>query len=243
MNMPIHEKASDVSNSEDVMKVMRVIGRLLILVVVPVVLFGCGGGGSAGDVAASKTRMLKPGDSWTYDVSGHPLNSQTSSYSGTITISITQETLNGEPVLAQTAVQNVTFSGSSTSSSVTSVQYYQQDPSTGEIMMYGRKEVNKPVATVTDRPLPVVWPGSWEAGKTVSVNIHYSDGSTDTGTYTVVGQETITTMAGTFPTWKLSFGSGAVSGTSWFVPQLGYYVKNENSVGTSDLRSTTVTGF
>jgi len=226
------------------MNMMRVLARLLILVSVPVVLFGCGGGGSGGDEsAASKTRMLQPGDSWTYDVSGHPLNNQTSSYSGTMTISITQETLNGESVLAATSIPNITFGGSSTTTSVPAVQYYQQDPSTGDILVYGRKEGNKPVATVTDRPLPVIWPGSWEAGKTVSVNIHYSDGSTDTGTYTVVGQEAVTTSAGTLSAWKLSFGSGSVSGTSWFVPQLGYYAKNENSVGTSDLRSTTVTGF
>jgi hypothetical protein len=231
------------NRSEDVMSVMRVIARLLILVVVPVVLFACGGGGSDGSSAASKTRMLKPGDSWTYDVSGHSLDSQTTTYSGTETLSITQETFNGEPVLAATAVMNVTFSGSSTSSSFTAVQYYQQDPTTGDIVLLGRKESNKPLATVTDRPLPVFWPGSWEAGKTVSLDVHYSDGSSDTVSYTVVGQETVTTSAGTFPTWKLSVSSGSVTGTSWFAPQLGYYAKGESNAGAMSLRSMTVSGF
>jgi len=225
------------------MNAMRVFARLLILVSVPVALFGCGGGGSDGSSAAGKTRMLQPGDSWTYDVSGHSLNNQTSSYSGTMTISITQETLNGESVLAATDISNITFSGSSTSSSFSAVQYYQQDPSTGDLMAYGRKEGNNPLVTVTDRPLPVIWPGSWEAGKTVSLNVHYSDGSADSGTYTVVGQETVTTPAGTFSAWKLDVSSGPVSGTSWFVPQLGYYAKNESNVGPVNLRSTTVTGL
>lgn len=223
------------------MNVFKMVARLLMLVTVHVTLFGCGSGGGDGAPVTSKTRALQAGNSWTYDSNGQTqLNNQNIPVSSTSTITIAQDTLNGESVLAATSLMN-TLDGSNTTFTV--VQYYQQDPATGDIMLYGHKQANAPLITVADRPLPVVWPGSWETGKTITPNIHYSDGSTDTTSYTVIGQETVTTPAGTFSTWKCAFSNG---GTVWFSPQLGYYIKTEFNIGTNifstTLRSTNVTG-
>jgi len=161
------------------MNVFKVVARLLMLVTMHVTLFGCGGGGGGAEApVTNKTRALQAGDSWTYDSSVQTqLTNQNIPLSSTATITITQETLNGESVLAATMVSNVTFNGSNTTAQ--GVTYYQQDPSTGDILAYGHKTGNDPLITVTDRPLPVAWPGSWEADKTITQIIHSSDGSTD----------------------------------------------------------------
>lgn len=219
------------------MNAFKMVARFLMLVTMHVTLFGCGSGGGDGAPVTNKTRALQAGDSWTYDSSSQPqLNSQNIPFSYTTTITITQETLNGESVLTATSLMNSSLNGSNTT--FTAVDYYQQDPSTGDILAYGHKTGNNPLITVTDRPLPVAWPGSWEAGKTITQTIHSSDSSTDQGSLTVIGQETITTPAGTFSTWKCTINTGSESVTVWFSPQLGNYVKFELTSGT-DIFSTT----
>lgn len=214
------------------MKVCKM-GALFMLVFLQLGLLGCGSGAAP---VTSKTRALQAGDSWTFD--------EQSIISGASTenISITRQTLNGESVIAST--NTMTYRGSDVS---TDIEYMQQDPITGDIMLYGIKTGNNPVITVTDRPLPIIWPGNWEAGKTITLNIHFSDGSYNTDSYTVIGQETVTTPAGSFSAWKCVFSGSFYSRTVWFSPQLGNYVKEEyysrGTNGISDiLRSTNVTG-
>lgn len=212
---------------------MKVEMRLPVLILMLLALFGCGGGGEDRAPAARNMRALQAGDSWSWD---YKVNNQ-SIPAGTLTVTISTDTVNGEPVLAATN----TVAGNSASS----VGYLQQDAITGDVSIYGMKSGSDPVITVTDRPLPVQWPGSWEAGKTISATTHYSDGRTASTSYTIIGQETITIPAGTFSTWKCTFA--ASEGFMWFSPQLGQFVKDEGTTETGTyshtLQSTTVTGI
>lgn len=187
---------------------------------------------------ANKTRALQAGDNWTYDVSGQV---DQSTFTGTTNVSISQETIDGVPFLEATYIIDFTFNGSNFSSR--SVQYYRQDTSTHDIAQYGRKLGSEPIATVTNKPLPVVWPGSWEPGKTITADIQFSDGTATSSSYKVTGQESVTTSAGTFSTWKCVSNLVATSHTVWFSPDLGYFVKMESSSISYSLRSTNITGL
>lgn len=225
---------------------LKLVIKWVILFSLSALLFACGGGGDTAVVGVSTTRMLQAGDSWSYDFIGQGHNtSQTYTYTGTATMNITQETLNTETVLAMTDTETATFSSGS-GTTITTTMYLQQDQSSGNISLYGLLYQNSTLKTVTDQPLPVIWPGSWEAGKTNTAVIHYSDGTTDATSYsyTIMGPESVTTPAGTFAAWKYVITSGAVTRTFWFSPQLGFYVKIYITDGTDSnsytLRSTTV---
>ena len=228
------------------MNMHKMVVKWVILFSLPVIFFGCGSGSVDTTSAVNNTRALQVGDSWSYDFSGQGhSSSQNYTYSGTSTIITTQELINTETVLAATSTESVTFSSGS-SSTDSGVTYMQQDSNSGDIRLYGMKYPNSVVKTVTDRPLPVIWPGTWESGKTNTTNIHYSDGTTDSTSYsyTIMGQESVTTPAGTFATWKYVIVSGTVNETFWFSPQLGNYVKIAMTNGTDSntyiLRSTNV---
>jgi hypothetical protein len=226
-------------------RVLKTFVLVLILVSLQVGLFGCGSGSETAAPTVSKMRTLQVGDSWTYDISGQ--NSSVG-YTGTWTMSITQGSIAGVSVLAETSTINFVTNGSNTSSSL--VGYMQQDPITGNVHPYAIKDssTNDQVVTVTDRPLPIVWPGSWEAGKTITSTIHYSNGTSETASYTIIGQESVATPAGVITAWKLtisnSSNAGTASGIIWFSTELGNYVRMDmtNSTGTASytLRSTTV---
>lgn len=227
------------------MRALKVFIWLLAVVSLQGGLLGCGSSSDTVAPAVSKMRTLQAGDSWTYDVSGQ---TSSGSYSGTSTLIITQDTLAGTPVLAGTSTVNAVWNGSSTNS--TSVSYMQQDSLTGDVHAYGIKNsnTNNQVVTVTDQPLPLVWPGTWETGKSISATMHYSNSTSETVSYTINGQESVTTPAGVITAWKLtlsnSSNAGTSTGTFWFSPELGNYVKinQTNSLGTFShtLTSTTV---
>lgn len=243
--LAINQKKMKFLLSGGVVRALKVFIWLLTVVSLQGGLLGCGSSSGTVAPAASKMRTLQAGDSWTYDVSGQ---TQSGSYSGTTLSSITQDTLIGVPVLAGTSTVNAVWNGSNTSS--TSVSYMLQDAITGDVHPYGIKNsnTNNQVVTVTDQPLPIVWPGIWEAGKTISATMHYSNSTSETVSYTINGQESVTTPAGVITAWKLtlsnSSNAGTSTGTFWFSPELGNYVKiiNTNSLGTFShtLTSTTV---
>ncbi|WP_157046138.1 DUF3108 domain-containing protein [Geotalea uraniireducens] len=227
------------------MRILRCLVRLLALISIQAMLFGCGSSNDTVAPNVGKTRKLLVGDSWTYDVSGQ---SQSGSFSGTSILNITQDTLAGVSVLAATSTVSGVLNGSNTSS--TSVTYMQQDATTGDLLLYGLKDTNtnNVAVTVTDRPLPIMWPGNWEAGKTINATAHYSNGTTESISYSIIGQESVATPTGAVTAWKLiiSVSSNAImsTGTFWFSPEIGNYIKMDvtNSAGSSStiLRSTTV---
>jgi len=223
------------------MSTLKRVVKWVILCSLHAILLACGSGSENTASAVNKTRALQAGDSWSYGFNGQGHTpTQNYTYSGTDTVSITQEVMNTEIVLAATTTENVNFSNGTNSTDL-AVIYVQQDSNSGDIRLYGRKDPNSIVKTVTDVPLPVIWPGSWDAGKTITANVHYSDGSTDSTSYSysIMGQESVTTPAGTFATWKYVIVSGIVNETFWFSPQLGHYVKIEITNGT-DLNSYTL---
>lgn len=228
------------------MHMHKLIVKGMILFSLSALLFACGGGGDTAVVGVSTTRTLQAGDSWSYDFSGQGHNvSETYTYSGTTTLNLTQEILNADTVLAMTNTETGTFSTGSGYTN-TAITYLQQDQSDGDIRIYGKMSQYNTLVTVTDQPLPVIWPGRWEAGKTNTAIIHYSDGTTNATTYsyTIMGPESVTTPAGTFATWKYVIATSGVTQTCWFSPQLGCYVKIDITDGTDSnsytLRSTNV---
>lgn len=219
--------------------------RFLVITSFVMTVAGCGSSSDTTTPTASKMRMLKAGDSWSYDINGQ---TSSGSYTGTVTMNIVQDNLAGVPVLAGTSTITMVANGSNTTS--TSISYMQQDTVTGDLVAYGIKDLNtnNQVVTVADQPLPVIWPGTWEIGKTITTTIHYTNNTTETISYTINGREAVATPAGIITAWKLSLSSstnaGTSNGTYWFSSELGNYVKTEmtNSAGTfsSSLRSTTI---
>jgi|GEM_PF-2976506 len=182
-------------------------------------LAGCGGDGTGrgqnSPLTEIQTRILRPGDSWQYNVT---IVSVTGS--GTTTESVVRDRVasardfQGRSLLAVSEVAT----GEAERFTV-----YEQNSATRAYTLEGFVDPDG-----TERPVTefVQFPGTFGQNTTYSdLNLNGSD----TFTLTVTGQETITVPAGTFKAWKAT-GSYTLDGmtanvTEWTHPGLGLPIK------------------
>ena len=200
-----------------------------------ILLSGCGGGGTTPAPEkspepetfyplSSQTRIFQPGDTWTYD--DHEK------------VTVVSSSLDGVPVLTRIT------GGDGTGEGGYDVEYFSQKTD-GEIVVLGKRGINHTVFLPDDparevRLLPApqsVLFGTWAQGKSVSFNLLYDNyneylpAEGGYATLTIVGTEKVKTPLGTFDTWKVEAKPDGqtqffqVSGTYWYAPQLGIYVR------------------
>lgn len=204
-------------------------------------LSGCGGGSSSGhrddeDHSATQyplsvqTRTLQVGDRWAYD------NGQV--------YTIGQTRLNGVPVLTR-VVQQFQPGGEAPAYLITLVAQTAE----GEVASVGERiasyvpDIGPELTGTSGRSTLVqrILFGTWQAGSRLSYQI-YNQNSFDPDTpidapqLEIVGTEIIVSRAGTFNTWKVRVTPSNTpalapsTGTYWYAPQLGNFVRAEMSL-------------
>ena len=136
---------------------------------------------------------------------------------GTANVFLSTTTANGQAELAQTTTI------SSQSQAYKTVMYYQQDAASNDLVWYGG-----PDYTLTP-PVPTV-PGSWAKGVSFTTQSTDQTGQQVTVSLKVIGTETVSVPLGRFQTWKVTAsqdikGFENTTGTYWYAPQIGTYVK------------------
>lgn len=108
--------------------------------------------------------------------------------------------------------------------------FFTQDPATRNVTEYGQQEGNE-ISTLT-APRTAL-PGQWSAGYAVDDQVSYTNGQTERRTTTIVGSEVVQVPAGQFTAWRVlrsvTDANSSTNGTYWYAPQIGNYVKGEET--------------
>ena len=215
--------------------------RIGLAVMGLIVLTGCGGGSSSPSVTAlstttglsTKTRSLKPGDQWVYTVTGQTTNpgSAPVTLTGTLTLSLTSQTVKGAGVLALTSALAVTGSDGQ-NLNTTLITYLTQDATTGDISEVADNNDTAAGANGlrTLTAPQVIFPGTWFKGLSKSVSMQFDTGETQTYNINVTGNEIVQTPIGAFSTWIANTGTDSGIAEYW-APQLGAPVKLTVQIG------------
>ncbi|HET6370772.1 MAG TPA: hypothetical protein VFG95_06220, partial [Nitrospiria bacterium] len=232
---------------------IRIVKRTILILPVLASLAGCGGGSGPLGLSAEPIRILSPGDSWTYTVSGNatklfPDGSGVSgNFNGTMVRKILTTTLSDHvgatcqvldetwDILIPTGRELLNFQ-----------QCFSQD-SDGRIFLHGNSD---PIRGLAVNPVSrfVVDPavGSFlilnspvGVGDAVELGpATFDDAATTDGSYTIPIREKVPLAIKTFDAFRMETNTRQVSGgtaftiqvTRWMVPQLGTEVKEEGMI-------------
>lgn len=211
---------------------------VLVLVLTCFVLLGCGGGGGVSETPITPPegifRMLRVGDTWTYDVSGTMTSLTTNekvTVKGTTRLDVEPTNLAGALLLKQTL--NITMDNRP----LTQMEYFivSQDYN-GTI--YRLSGMTLEGSDLLLSPI-IMFQSPMFIGQVVSWTGQYVSGNVEIGSYRVDGVEKVSTPAGQFVAFKVSesgqmrdkFGNqiASYSETLWIVPQLGTVKKNRTA--------------
>jgi len=198
---------------------------------------GGGGGGPAGPVPlkTSEVRMMVPGDSWQFSLSG-TVNEGTGEigFKGTASAEI----------LSSTVISPVTFDNCSDqytlmnlnipgvgSLSLDSHVYFRQDVN-GSILEYGEGASGTANIWVVSPASGyyVNLPSPMAAGLSSASSITYDDGTTATYSIQVTGTDNVSTGMGIYESYEVHYNydysepsgaGGGIMATMWYVPGLG----------------------
>ncbi len=189
---------------------------------------GCGGGGGGNSgvttavTPATTVRRPTPGDSWTYNISGH---TPAGNFDGQLVSSQSGEIFNGLSSVRDTESVTIT-SGASAGNIGISNQWYVLDPT--QTHTIGIQQVGGVPLTVTsttyNSPITIT------SNTSLSGQTTLSSGLVIDTTAAVIGAERVTVPAGTFDCWKISRtevdsdGSRSTS-TGWLPVQYGSVIK------------------
>lgn len=206
----------------------------MLLFYTGLIIYGCGGGSHSENIypLSSQTRLLQPGDSWLYD--NHE------------SVTIGTGTFKGQPTLTR-----IKRYESDLGPGFTVDCFFQNQ--TQEVIYIGRRgsEGAGQSSDSPDRPeRPLITPqtvlfGSWTQGAKLSYKLLYQNEDavypSEAATLTILGTERVKTPLGTFDTWKVQSelnGPTApyqITGTYWYAPQLGTFVRAHEILGGADL--------
>jgi hypothetical protein len=223
---------------------------LLLPILAP--LAGCGGGASQG-LAPEPIRILSPGDSWTYTVSGNatklfPDGSGVSgNFNGTIVRKVMTTTLSdhvGAPCRVLDETWDILIP---TGRELLNFQQCFTQNANGSIFLHGNSDpirglaVN-PVSRFVADPAGgsfLILNGPVGVGDAVELGpATFDDATTTDGSYTVPTWETVPLAFKTFDAFRMETNTRQVSGgttftiqvTRWMVPHLGTEVKEEGTI-------------
>lgn len=204
------------------------------------ILAGCGGGGSSGDTLTPLTppdgrfRMLRVGDTWTYDVTGtYTLLStgEKTSMKGTLRIDIEPTDIQG--ALAMKTTLNVSVNGRPLTSVIYEIISQDNDGT-----IYLLAEITSEEGTDSLQSPIVMYRSPMFIGQVVNWTGLYESGQKTIGSYRVDNMERISIPAGQFVAFKVTksekvlkeyllFGQlitqpiADLTEILWIVPQLG----------------------
>lgn len=217
--------------------------RKIALLICAATIIACGGGGgvSGGSGAVfpltSKMRQYQAGDTASYQFSGSLTDLQTGqtiSVSGPATSSCTSR--NGTDVTISTSL---TVSGNGRTVAINASAVYNQ-AADGSLQIVGYTDSNG--TTHTTSSTTYTQPGTFSSPLAASGTTSFTDGSTLNSSFTVQGQQQVSTPAGTFATWKVadtSQGNGTNStATDYWYPERGIYVRQDFTTTNSQLTLT-----
>ncbi|SCY27994.1 hypothetical protein [Thiohalorhabdus denitrificans] len=225
-----------------------------ILLVLAIVLTGCGGGGDGGgssssssfileegiEVSDSTLRTYQNGETWDYLLEGtHEDGSTKENLSGSYKISYFTKTKTApdtQTVDTESISGKLTISEGSTINS--NIQNYVYQDSNGDMYYYGDQEDG----WIKSGPV-LNTPGTIYTGYAKSHSFTYENGARHESTVNVVGTAKVETPAGSYETYKIE-GSSTITdtdgsykksnSTSWFSPKLGQTVIRERNVSYYD---------
>lgn len=214
----------------------------LLAVLCSLVLVGCGGGGESAPLTPPNGtfRMLRVGDTWTYDVSGTFTNLETGekvSAVGTERIDIEPSDVEG--TLAMKVTLNLTAGGRP----IVMVEHFLIGQDT-DGTIYNLAKVTPNGIDMLQSPI-VIWRSPMSVGQVVDWTGQYViSGSITSGSYRVDSVERVSTPAGQFVAFKVteseqelnSLGQQISSSkiTYWVVPQLGQVMFKETTTDYAD---------
>lgn len=196
---------------------------------------GCGGGGgspvySGGNGSGGTTtpamqlRSPRPGDTYTYNLSGQLQTVGTSShmnYTGTLVVTYSATSYNGLAAVAENVA--ITFNLSNGQTVTVDSQVIQSLDSNGDLL---------DLATIqngfTDgfNPPTVDEPAKWGNGFALNQQTTTDTGTSYSFSFVVSGSETVSSPVGTFACWKVNYSQNSTSSqnvnlTEWFAPEMG----------------------
>jgi hypothetical protein len=181
---------------------------------------------------ATTLRILRLGDSWSYNVRGTltPPGAQPLELTGYIDVSIVPDRLlsgsNGMSILFSQKFELVKPDGSK-----------EAMPAPEWIFSFVQDETTRDLAIRADNMTPggapriakvpqVFYPGKWSSTTAYSNQLNFDNGESVENALAVFGQEPIETELGSFLSWKARISSesaatGLIEGMDWWTPELG----------------------
>ncbi len=229
---------------------MMVKTSLVMILLVSLVLSGCGGGGSGSSTPVNPkniTRVFTIGDTATYNVTGNLGINGSKQYpvTGTATILVqeSKSSKRGRATIADIVQafdmrETISLTINGQTMVVTGITFLGQD-NDHALYLLGESDdgINWAMVDVTD--LPMWMPGVITSVSVWNYNTMLDDGSTDSESTNVVGAERVETAAGIFDCFKCSYsgdssGGTEESGTEWYAPEVGFLVKGDSDITTND---------
>jgi hypothetical protein len=215
-------------------------------------LAGCGGGASQG-LSPEPIRILSPGDSWSYTVSGNATklfsdgSGVSGNFNGTIVRQILPTQLTDHANNPCTVLDETWDIQIPTGRELLNFQQCFTQDAGGSILLHGNSD---PIRGVAVNPVArfVVDPAGGSflilrspvgVGDALSLGpAAFDDGTTTDGSYTVPNWETVPLAIKTFDAFRMETNTRQVSGgttftiqvTRWMVPHLGTEVKEEGTI-------------
>jgi len=205
------------SRSNDMIKRIAFVAALAGIAVLPLAA-GCGGNGNSG-FTEEPLRVLQLGDRWV--MNGTRTGGVNESY--TDTVEVKTATLNGQTY----SMLGHTVQPQGDGAPIVDGDLFTQSNSSRDLVQVGELDDDGEIHATTPH---VMVPGQLRLGQSWTVN-HDEDGDLHRTTFTVVGFEHLETAVGRHLAAKLAVSTVAdnsahsASGTAWFEPGLGYFLK------------------
>jgi hypothetical protein len=181
---------------------------------------------------ATSLRLLRPGDSWSYQATGKltPPGDEPLALTGQITVSIVPDRLVGRSdwmtLLFSQQFEITKADGSRQPMPAPEWMFwFVQDEQSRDVAIAADNMTREGAPRIAKVP-QVFYPGSWSAQTTYDNILHFENGDYVHNTLTVFGQERVETEPGSFLSWKATISSesaatGLIEGMDWWTPELG----------------------
>ena len=181
---------------------------------------------------ASTLRLLRLGDSWSYQVGGTltPAGGEPLELTGQITVAIVSDRLlqssESMTIVFSQQLQVTQPDGSKQAMPAPEWMFwFVQDASSRDLSITADNMTRDGSPRIAKVP-QVFYPGSWSSRTGYSNRLDFDNGDCVYNMLTVFGQERVETEGGAFLSWKAKISSnsaatGLIEGMDWWTPELG----------------------